>query len=76
MGQWSREELEEAFARHQEVVVEIGKTWDWARYAELFTEDATYIEHLRQDGGPRADPRVDRLDDEHVPRQRDAASTR
>jgi len=46
MGQFSREEIEETFARHQELVVEIGKSWEWARYGELFTEDATYTEHL------------------------------
>jgi ketosteroid isomerase-like protein len=43
---WSREEIEETFAHHQQVVVEIGKSWDWSRYADLFTEDATYVEHL------------------------------
>ncbi|MCW2626261.1 MAG: hypothetical protein JWR48_2983, partial [Mycobacterium sp.] len=46
MGQFSREEIEETFAHHQQVVVEIGKSWDWSRYADLFTEDATYVEHL------------------------------
>lgn len=45
MGQWSREEIEAAFGRQQEVVVEIGKTWDWSRFADQFTEDATYVEH-------------------------------
>ena len=37
MGQWSREELEQAWARYQEKVVEVGKTWDWASYANVFT---------------------------------------
>jgi hypothetical protein len=36
MGQWSREELEKAFARQQQVVREIGQSWDWSRYADLF----------------------------------------
>ena len=45
MGQWSREELEAAFKCQQQVVVEIGETWDWSRYADQFTEDATYVEH-------------------------------
>ena len=49
MGQWSREELEEAWARYQEKVVEVGKTWDWAGYANVFTEDATYHEHALGD---------------------------
>jgi hypothetical protein len=46
MGNWSREEIEETFAHHQQVVDEIGKSWDWSSYADLFTEDATYVEHL------------------------------
>jgi hypothetical protein len=45
MGQWSRDELEEAFQHYQQVVVEIGQTWDWSRYADQFTDDATYVEH-------------------------------
>jgi hypothetical protein len=46
MGQWSREEIEAAFDQHEHVVVEIGNTWDWSRYADEFTEDATYVEHV------------------------------
>ena len=58
---------------YQEAVVEVGKTWDWSSYADHFTEDANYVEHaLGNMERSRADPRVDRLDDEHVPRQRDA----
>jgi hypothetical protein len=45
-AKWSREEIEETFEHHQQLVVEIGKSWDWKRYGELFTEDATYVEHL------------------------------
>jgi ketosteroid isomerase-like protein len=45
MGLWSRQEIEDAFARQQQVVREIGESWDWSRYANLFTEDATYNEH-------------------------------
>jgi hypothetical protein len=45
-NRWSREEIEETFQHHQDVVVEIGKAWDWSRYGDLFTEDATYTEHL------------------------------
>lgn len=45
MGQWSREELEAAFKQHEEVVVEIGRSWDWSRFADEFTEDASYVEH-------------------------------
>jgi hypothetical protein len=45
MGQWSRAEIESAFERHKQVVVEIGSSWDWSRFADQFTEDATYVEH-------------------------------
>jgi SnoaL-like domain len=45
MGQWSREELEEAFHNYEQAVVRISETWDWSSYADQFTEDATYVEH-------------------------------
>jgi hypothetical protein len=45
MGQWSRGELESAFHRQQQTVVEIGQSWNWSRYADQFTADATYVEH-------------------------------
>jgi hypothetical protein len=45
MGRWSRAEIESAFERHKQVVVEIGSSWDWSRFADQFTEDATYVEH-------------------------------
>jgi hypothetical protein len=44
-SRWSRGELERAFAHFQQTVVEIGRSWDWSRYGDLFTEDATYVEH-------------------------------
>ena len=45
MGQFSREELEDAFVRYQQAVIDVGKTWDWSGYADHFTEDAKYVEH-------------------------------
>ena len=45
MGRWSRDEIESAFEQHKQVVVEIGSSWDWSRFADQFTEDATYVEH-------------------------------
>jgi ketosteroid isomerase-like protein len=45
MGRWSREEIETAFEEHKQVVVGIGESWDWSRFADQFTEDATYVEH-------------------------------
>jgi len=46
MGKWSRSELEEAFDNFQRVALEAGTSGDWNPWADLFTEDATYIEHL------------------------------
>ena len=45
MSRWSRAEIEEAFVRYQEVALRAGTTGDWREWANLFTEDATYIEH-------------------------------
>ena len=44
-NRWSREELVEAFDVYQQKVIEVGSTWDWSSYANVFTEDATYVEH-------------------------------
>lgn len=38
-------EIEQAFADYQAAVVRITETGDWASFADLFTEDATYEEH-------------------------------
>ena len=46
MGRFSRAELEEAFQNYQETALEAGTSGDWTKWADLFTEDATYIEHL------------------------------
>ena len=46
MGRWSREEIEDAFENYQRTALEAGKTGDWDQWADLFTEDATYVEHL------------------------------
>ena len=45
MSRWSRAEIEEAFARYQATALRAGTTGDWREWANLFTEDATYIEH-------------------------------
>jgi ketosteroid isomerase-like protein len=45
MGRWSREELESAFANFQRVLGEAGVSGDWSKWAELYTEDASYFEH-------------------------------
>jgi len=46
MGKWSRQELEEAFDNYQAMALKAGTSGDWRCWADLFTEDATYIEHL------------------------------
>jgi ketosteroid isomerase-like protein len=45
MGRWSREELEDAFDHYRQTARQAGTTGDWDRWADLFTEDATYVEH-------------------------------
>jgi hypothetical protein len=45
MGEYTREELERAFEQYQANAAEAGRTGDWAKWAEEFTEDAVYIEH-------------------------------
>jgi SnoaL-like protein len=38
-------EIEQAFADYQAAVAGIAATGDWASFADLFTQDATYEEH-------------------------------
>jgi ketosteroid isomerase-like protein len=45
MGQFTRDELEGAFAAYQQAAATAGATGDWAAWADQFTEDATYVEH-------------------------------
>ncbi len=45
MGQWSRAEIEAAFAEYQRKAADAGASGDWREWADQFTEDATYIEH-------------------------------
>src|SRR3954470_13665691 len=45
MGQWSRDEIEAAFGKYSQGVIEIAESGDWASYADQFTEDAVYLEH-------------------------------
>ena len=46
MGRWSRQELEDAFDNYQQMALKAGTSGDWRCWADLFTEDATYVEHL------------------------------
>ena len=45
MPRFSRDELEIAFAAYNEVRRRCSETGDWSQYADLFSEDARYIEH-------------------------------
>jgi hypothetical protein len=44
-GPFPRGEIEAAFEGYQQVVAEIAVSRDWSRFADLFTDDATYVEH-------------------------------
>lgn len=46
MGRFSRAEIEDAFQTYQETALAAGTSGDWNHWADLFTEDATYVEHL------------------------------
>lgn len=54
MGRWSRDELEAAFDAYQAAALHGGTTGDWEPWANCFTEDATYVEHLYGRMGGRA----------------------
>jgi hypothetical protein len=45
MGKYSREELQRAHDNFVAVAAEAGRTGDWKPWADLFTDDAEYIEH-------------------------------
>ncbi|MFF0815355.1 nuclear transport factor 2 family protein [Rhodococcus sp. NPDC003318] len=44
-ARWSRAELEDAFLGYQRTVEKAKRTGDWNLFADMFTEDAAYIEH-------------------------------
>ena len=46
MGTWTRQEIEDAFDTYKQSAAKGGATGDWNDWADRFTEDATYIEHL------------------------------
>jgi uncharacterized protein (TIGR02246 family) len=46
MGRWSREEIQDALEHYTETALRAGTSGDWDAWADLFTEDATYVEHL------------------------------
>jgi hypothetical protein len=46
VGTFSRQEIEEQYEHYRNTAAECGASGDWNAWAELFTEDAEYIEHL------------------------------
>lgn len=46
MRRYTRADLEEGFAGYQRMAANAAETGDWNAWADQFTEDATYIEHL------------------------------
>jgi len=44
-GPFSADELNEAFAGFQRTIAEVAVSGDWDRYADMFTEDADFVEH-------------------------------
>jgi len=46
MGTWRRDELEQAFAHYEATARSAAETGDWNQWADLFTVDAEYVEHL------------------------------
>jgi uncharacterized protein (TIGR02246 family) len=45
MPRTTRTEIERAFQSYQDRVVAATRTRDWSGFADMFTEDATYVEH-------------------------------
>lgn len=46
MPGWSRQELLDAFATYEATARTAAASGSWDQWAELFTEDAEYVEHL------------------------------
>jgi len=45
MGHWTRAELEAAHEHYQQVAAAAAASGDWGQWADLFTDDAQYVEH-------------------------------
>jgi hypothetical protein len=46
MGDYTRDEIEQAYAHYRATAAAAGASGQWDAWADLFTEDAEYIEHL------------------------------
>ncbi len=45
MGRWTRKELEDQAHHYRLTARKSATSGDWSHWANLFTEDATYVEH-------------------------------
>ena len=43
---WPRAEIEEAFTAYVAAGAEAGRSGDWSKWPDIFTEDCEYIEHM------------------------------
>ena len=43
---WSREELEQAHQNYMETAARSAASGEWREWADLFTDDAVYLEHI------------------------------
>ena len=43
---WSREELEQAHQHYMETAARCAASGEWRDWADLFTDDAVYLEHV------------------------------
>lgn len=57
MGTWSKEHLLEAWAYYEDVVERCGKSNDWSEYADLFTENARYVDDIDEGRNSREEIR-------------------
>jgi hypothetical protein len=46
VSRFERDEIERAYAHYREVATRCGRAGQWDDWADLFTEDARYVEHL------------------------------
>lgn len=53
MARYTREEIETAFQRYQDMGLAAARSGDWTHWGKMFTEDASYKEHCLGEWGGR-----------------------
>jgi len=53
MGRYSRDEIERAFQRYQDMGLAAARSGDWSLWGQMFTEDCAYHEHSLGEWGGR-----------------------